>query len=180
MRPVLYSVAMSLDGFIAGPGGEVDWLTAEPDIDWAGFMGLFDTMLVGRRTWDFAVTHGSPSGFGDLRTLVFSRTLDAADHPGVEVVADDAAEVVAELRREEGKTIWLMGGGDLFRSLLDAGLVDGVEVAVVPVLLGRGIPLLAPWEGRARLTREHVQPYSRGIVVVRYAVAAVDPPVEPG
>src|SRR5438045_6837969 len=89
-------------------------------------------------------------GMKGMKVIVASRTLRPQDYPKVQVVGENLEEVVRELREQDGKDIWLWGGGSLFRSLLDAKLVDAVEVAVVPVMLGDGIPLLPPG-GRAKL-----------------------------
>ena len=106
-----------------------------------------------------------------MRVFVFSRTLRASDYPKVTMVAEDAGGVVAALRAEEGKDIWLMGGGVLFRSLLDAGQVDCVEVGVIPVLLGGGIPLLPPPVSKATLQLSRSRIYNKtGIVSLEYTV----------
>lgn len=175
MRRVRYQVAASLDGYIAGPKGEADWIPMDPDIDFAALFDQFDTFVMGRRT--FEGLSGTGGGEGDLfsgkKVVVVSRTLRPADHPGVEVVSERLEETVAALRKEEGKDIWLFGGGLLFRSLLDLGLVDTVEVAVIPVLLGEGVPLLPTPAPRAalRLTGHRVYEKS-GIVLLEYAVEA--------
>lgn len=172
MRRVLYSVAMSLDGYIAGPGGDFDWIPEEPEIDWARFLGRFDTVLMGRRTWEVLASEGGAGPTAGMRRIVFSRTLDPADHPGVEVVSEDAAGVVSELKAGDGKDIWLMGGGQLFRSLLESGVVDGVEAAVVPVLLGDGIPFLPAGGDPVRLEPRGVETYpTTGLVLLSYDVA---------
>ena len=173
MRQILCSVAASLDGYIARPGGEYDWIPDEPNVDWGAFLARFDTVLIGRRTWE-VIADSAPEEDPTvgMRTVVVSTTLDPAEHPGVEIVGDDPAGFVEALRREDGEDVWLMGGGVLFRSLLDAGLVDGVEVAVVPVLLGQGIPLLPSWKGDARLELLDMERYPSGIVQLRYRVLA--------
>jgi dihydrofolate reductase len=147
MKRVRYSVAASLDGFIAGPNGEDDWIVIDPDIDFAALTSEFDTMLVGRRTFERSPTGGAMPG---MATYVFSRTLRSADYPGVTVVSENAAALVAGLRQASGRDIWLFGGGSLFASLLEAGLVDTVELAVIPVLLGAGTPLM-PDKTRVKL-----------------------------
>ena len=151
MRQVHYSVAMSLDGYIAGPNGEFDWIVMDPDIDFAEHAARFDTYLVGRKSFEAMRRMGgaSPAQSG-ARDIVFSRSLDPADHPRI-ALENDAVRVVRELREQPGKDICLFGGGELFRSLLAAGLVDHVGVGVIPVLLGGGIPLLPSPAGRATL-----------------------------
>jgi dihydrofolate reductase len=169
MRKVRYNVAASLDGYIAGPNGEYDWIPNDPTIDFAGLFASFDTILMGRRSYEAA--QGGPSFGKKMRVYVFSRTLRQEDHPKVTVVNDDAAGVVAALREEPGeKEIWLWGGGVLFRSLLDAGQVDSVEVTVAPVLLGGGLPLITPG-GLARLTLTGTKTYPSGMVTLAYSAS---------
>src|SRR5262245_29819721 len=170
MRRVLYSVAMSLDGYISGPKGEADWIIMDPDIDFRALFDQFDTCLIGRRTFEgMARGKRKPGAMPGMKTFVFSRTLRQRDYPKVTVVAEKADETVAALRAESGKDIWLFGGGLLFRSLLDAGQVDTVEVAVVPVLLGGGLPLLPPPARQAKLKLTGHRVYKTGIVMLEYA-----------
>ena len=169
MRRIRYAVAMSLDGYIAGPKGEADWIIMDPDIDFGALFEQFDTFLLGRRTFEpmASVRRGETPG---VKTFVFSRTLQQQDYPGVTIVAEGVEETVAALRAEPGKDIWLFGGGSLFRSLLDAGLVDTVEVAIMPVLLGEGIPLLAPPARQKKLHLTGHKVYPTGIVSLEYTV----------
>ena len=173
MRKIRYAVAMSLDGHIAGPNGEYDWIGTDPEVDFAAFWPQFDTLLMGRRTYELAVqTRGKAAftAFTGVTSIVFSRTLKQQEHPEVTVVPELNADWVKELKARSGKDIWLFGGGILFRSFFDCGLVDGVEVAVVPVLLGAGIPLLPPPYSptRLRLTSHHL--YRSGRVSLAYEV----------
>jgi dihydrofolate reductase len=148
----------------------------DPDFDFSSVGQEYDTILVGAKTFT-AMTGGGPGGkiFG-LRTLVFSRTLRQKDHPKVEVVGENSTEVLTALRAEPGKDLWLFGGGVLFRSLVEAGLVDTVEVAVIPVMLGGGIPLFPPPGPRTKLelTRHKLYPKT-GTLALEYAVVKPGP-----
>lgn len=170
MRRVRYRVAASLDGYIAGPAGEIDWIVRDPTIDLASLFAGFDAVLLGRRTYELTLQPGAPAWPAGWRVYVFSRTLAAAEHPGVTVVGTDAGAAVAALRSEPGRDIWLFGGGSLFASLLAADVVDQVEVAIMPVLLAGGIPLVAPGAPRSRLTLTHSVAYPSGIVSLQYDV----------
>lgn len=167
-RRVRYSVAASLDGYIAGPSGEHDWIPMDPDIDFGALMGRFDAVLMGRKSWEAARSHGG-GGMPGVEAFVVSRTLRQADCPNA-TVTDDPAATLAELRRRPGKDVWLFGGGGLFRSLLELGLVDVIEVAVVPILLGGGVPLLPAPASRARLRLIEQRVYGKtGTVWLEYA-----------
>lgn len=172
MRRVRYSVAMSLDGYIADVDGGYAWIPMDPDIDFAGYLANFDTLLMGRGTYE--MTRAAPEGgaiFEGMSVHVVSTTLDAAEHPGVTVISRGVEDAVAALKAREGREIWLFGGGVLFRSLLEAGLVDRVEVGVVPVLLGGGIPLLPGLDGVAKLELDSSEVFDgSGIVLLKYDV----------
>ena len=112
MRRIRYSVAASLDGYIAGPQGDYDWIPMDPDIDFRAMFDQFDTLLIGRRTWEMMVNSGQAEMPG-MKSFVFSTTLRQEDHPGATVVAEDVEATVNALRAESGKDIWLFGGGGL-------------------------------------------------------------------
>ena len=165
-RRVRYQVACSLDGYIAGPDGEYDWIVMDPDIDFEALFNEFDTLLMGRRTFETA-----GATFPGMKVVVFSRTLRQADHPDVTVVSDNIKGAVDALRAQPGKDIWLYGGGELFQTLLALDCVDTVEPAVIPILLGGGRPLLPAPSVRRSLTFTGQRVYEKsGIVLLKYDV----------
>ena len=161
---------MSLDGFIAGPNGEYDWIVHDPAVDFAAMFAQYDTLLMGRRTYEVARLRAAQWPDLGHQWIVASRTLKPEDFPGITILSSDVAEAVAALKAQPGKDIWLFGGGILFRTLLDAGLVDTVEVAVMPVMLGSGTPLLLV--GRRRwLHLEKSKALPSGMLTLFYSVA---------
>jgi len=176
MRPVRYNVAASLDGYIADANGGYDWIPDDPSVDFAAIFAGIDTVLIGRHSYE--LVRGGPSPWRtDARIYVFSTTLRPEEHPGVTIVGADAGATVAALRAEAGSgQIWLFGGGRLFSSLLRAGQVDTVEVTVVPVLLGSGVPLAEPPLDRAFLRLRHTHRYPSGMVSLVYDVAEAQRP----
>src|SRR5687768_1567500 len=170
-RRLRYQVAVSLDGFIAGPNGDYDWIVMDAAIDFAALFKEFDTAVMGRKTYEVLTAQGGHGAMPGLDVVVFSRTLPAAAHRGVRIFNDDPRDVVAALKAKPGRDIWLYGGGVLFRSLLDAGLVDSVEPAVVPVLLGSGIPLLPPGASTKLVLADRKVLPASGILALAYTVA---------
>jgi dihydrofolate reductase len=160
---------MSLDGYLAGPNGEIDWIVMDPEIDFAAMTAAFDAMVMGRKTYEAALAQGGGPAMSGMTSYVLTSTLRQADCPDV-VVSSDPRGTVARLKAEPGKDIWLFGGGSLFRSLLAMGLVDRVEVAIVPVLLGGGIPFLPEAERvNLKLAKHEVYPKT-GTVALEYEV----------
>jgi dihydrofolate reductase len=170
LRKIRHIAAMSLDGYIAGPNGETDWIIMDPAMDFAALMAQFDTVLVGRHTFQSMIEIGDEAMPG-MKMFVFSRTFDAADYPDVTIVSGDQAKILKDLRAQPGKDIWLFGGGKLFSALLDEGLVDTVEVAVIPVLLGGGVPLLPKSAARKKLKLVEQKAFPTGIILLTYAVS---------
>jgi dihydrofolate reductase len=149
MRQLRYSVAASLDGFIAGPNGEFDWIPNDPDFDFRALYARFSAMVMGRKTYEVTLSMGEAGRQASaMPTYVYSRTLPEGEQQnGLAIVRDGVAHT-RKLKAEDGKPVWLFGGGELFATLAREGLVDGVEVAVMPVILGRGLPLAPLPDGR--------------------------------
>jgi len=168
MRRVRYQVAVSLDGYIAGPNGEADWIVMDPEVDFEGLFAQFDTLLMGRKTFLAAGAGGAMPG---TKVIVFSRTLAPARYPKVQIVASDPGETVRRLKSEPGKDIWLFGGGELFQTLLRAKVIDTIEPAIMPVVLGGGIPMFpSPLPQTGLTLRSHRRFEKSGIVVLEYAL----------
>ena len=171
-RRVRYQVAASLDGYISAPDGKNDWIPHDPDIDFGALFAQFDTLLLGRKTFE-AMSGGAGGPTFGLKSVVVSKTVKPADHPGVTIIADDLAGQIKQLKAAPGKDIWLFGGGELFRSLASLGLVDRVEIAVVPVLLGGGTPMVPAPLQQTKLALEGHRIYPKsGIVLLEYSVKA--------
>jgi len=159
---------MSLDGFIAREDGSFDWIVMDPAIDFGAMFREYDVAVMGRKTWDVAVAMGE-QGVGSMETWVFSRSLPPETRKKTRITSEDPVAVVRELKKKPGKDVWLFGGGQLFHSLLRAGLVDTFEVAVIPVLLGSGLPVLPPGvETKLRLEDHKV--LKSGIIMLAYSI----------
>jgi dihydrofolate reductase len=171
MRKVRYSVAATLDGFIADPNGGYDWIIMDESIDFVAAFAEFDTFIMGRKTWDVSAQTEFAQMFAGKKVIVFSKTLTIPPHAGVKIVNTSPVETVRDLKQKPGKDIWLFGGGSMFRTLADAGLVDTVEVALMPVLLSQGVPLITPG---ARITGMKLDKCERlptsGIVMLSYTI----------
>jgi len=170
MRKIRYIVAMSVDGYIAGPNGETDWIVNDPEVDFAAIWAQFDTSLMGRRTYEVGKKRLGEKAFAGMTTIVFSRTMRPQDHAGVTVLSELNTEWAQALKSQSGKDIWLFGGSELFRSFLDSDLVDTVEVSVIPVLLGSGVQLLPPPYGPAKLRLASSKVYRSGRVSLAYDI----------
>ena len=176
MRTVTYGAACTLDGFIAGKDGEIDWLQMSKDVSriMRDYWKSVDTILMGRKTWDVALKMGGGGSAPGMRTFVFSRTLGSIDIKGVELVRDDAAAVVRELKEGPGKGICMMGGGNFARSLFAADLIDEVGMNVHPILLGAGVPLFTDAGRRVPLELISSRCIAGGCVYSTYRVKHAD------
>jgi dihydrofolate reductase len=170
MTKIRYSVAMSLDSYIAGPNGEADWIVIDPDFNFPELWAQFDTLLMGRRTYEAAIARLGKSSMRGMRVVVASRTLRFEDHPDITIVAELNREVIQTLRAQSSKDIWLMGGGDLFNLLLCMREIDTIEVNILPVMLGGGVALLPPPAQQTRLQLISHKVYRSGTVSLAYEV----------
>jgi dihydrofolate reductase len=180
MRALTYGGAVSLDGFLAGMDGALDWLQFSKDVQqvMTDYWKDVDAILMGRKTYEVSVANNPKKSKRakrtepTMRTFVFSRTLKEVDYPGVQLVASDAAEFVRRLKQEPGKDICLMGGGELAQSLLAAGLVDKIGLNIHPILLGSGIPTFRDFGHRIKLALTECRTLEGGCILVNYSVSS--------
>jgi dihydrofolate reductase/GNAT superfamily N-acetyltransferase len=171
MRTVTYGGACSLDMLITGPNGAIDWIIWSDEVQaiMAEYWSTIDTILMGRKTYEFAAKGGGGGGeMPGITSYVFSRTLKEA--PGATIVSGDAGEFVRALKARPGKGIMLMGGGELARSLFEADVIDEVGVSIHPVLLGGGVPLVPGLNRRINLELVSAKPIAGGCVDALYRV----------
>ena len=170
MRKLVLSVAVSLDGLIEGPNGEYDWCIIDPDFNWKEFFNRFDTVFVGRKTYEMSLAMGgSPPGFPKFKEYVFSTTLDKVRDGSILIKENIKAEV-ENIKNEKGKDIWLFGGASLTTSLMNFGLVDELLLAVHPIILGSGKPLFKNISERINLRLTDSKSYSSGLLSLTYSV----------
>jgi dihydrofolate reductase len=168
VRKVVLGVGISLDGYIARPNGEVDFLFMPKDYSMAPFFATIDTAIMGRKTYDVARKMGGGSFRSPIKSYVFSHSQPPGERDGVMFTNQSPTELVGELRKRAGKNIWLMGGGELARGFLKADLVDELHLGVVPVLLGEGIPLFPAGFPQQEFSLIENKSYSKGLIAVKY------------
>jgi dihydrofolate reductase len=175
MRRIILHVAASLDGYIAGSDGGIDWLFHDADYGMAEFFRSVDTAVMGRKTWDASVALGVAK-FPGMQHYIVTRTPRPSDDPQIEFVGADVVAVVSGLRATPGKDIWLIGGGEIVRMFLDASLIDEIVVSIHPIILGSGIPLF-PIGGRVPLKFQRTVSFESGLVQLFYSTD-VEPAAE--
>ena len=175
----IVEVAISVDGFLARADGSVDWLDSprlKGDHGMGEFYKSIDTIVFGRKTYEVALAfqaRGVPGSAFDarIRNYVFSRTLSPSNAPpAVEITSEPIKAFASRLRSEKGRNIWMMGGGGIIASFLDEGEIDEFMLHVIPVMIGEGIPLLAPRHRTVPLRLIDTTKYPDGVVQLHYAV----------
>ena len=171
MRTVTFGVANSLDNFIARKDGAVDWLQSSDEVRtrMAEYWKTIDTILMGRKTYEFAAAAGMTS-YGGLNTFVFSSTVKDSPDPRVQIIREEAGEFVRKLKEQPGKGICLLGGRLLANSLFKAGVIDEVGFNIHPVLLGSGVPLFLELDRQIDLELLDCKTLKSGCVLVSYRV----------
>jgi dihydrofolate reductase len=170
MRKIIYGVGTSLDGYIARLDGSLDFLHLRPsNYSMGPFFKTIDVGLMGRKTYEVGVRmSGGKFKSHGLRCYIFSRSLPEGERDGAIFVHEEPKRFVEELRKKEGKDIWLAGGGELAREFLKEDLVDELYLGIVPVLVGEGIPLFAPGFPQREFTLTESRTYSGGLIALKY------------
>lgn len=168
MRKIILNLAVSLDGFIEGPDGAIDWCFTDQDYGMAAFLDRTDAILMGRKSYELLLTMGADA-FPGHKKYVFSRTLSAVESPYL-LVTEPAEAFVRRLQAGPGKDIWLFGGAAFITTVMNARLVNELMLSVHPVLLGSGMSLLSGLAERASLRLERTEAFSTGLVQLFYAM----------
>ena len=172
-RKIIFRGATSVDGFIARPDGSVDWLdrpSPKGNYGLNEFYRSIDTCIMGRKTYDLAVSFGMPQGYSGKKNYVFSRTINKAASPKVIITSEDVASFAQRLRGEKGKHIWLVGGAEIVAAFLDSGQLDEFIIDFMPTMIGEGIPLVAPRHRNLPLKLLATRNYPDGVVKLHYQV----------
>jgi len=170
MRKIVLSLAVSLDGFIEGPNGEYDWCFMDQDYGMSAFMNSIDAVFVGRKTYEMSLgMEADISGMPRMDEYVFSNTLDKVKEGSV-LIKGDIKTQVEKIKNQTGKDIWLFGGASLTTTLMTLKLIDEVQLAVHPILLGGGKPLIRDISERVNLKLIDTKTYSTGLVSLKYSV----------
>ncbi|WP_242926611.1 dihydrofolate reductase family protein [Pontibacter vulgaris] len=175
MRRIVLYIAASLDGYIARPDGNIDWLQdkkyniPDEDFGYSAFLETIDTTLMGNSTYKAVLGMDMPFPYSDKKNYVFSRSAhENTEH--VTFVKDNIVDFVEKLKEQPGKDIWLIGGGELNALVLNAGLLDEIILTYIPIILGKGIPLFSAdaREHKLKLLPAHNNLYRNGFLQVRY------------
>jgi dihydrofolate reductase len=166
MRKLVLNVAVSLDGFIEGPNGEFDWCFTDQDYGMTAFLERIDGIVFGRKS--YAVLKGLDADpYPDKHKYVVSRTLTETP-AGTEILRGDCASEIRAIKNRAGRDLWLFGGAQLTAALLDARLVDELQLAVHPILLGAGKALVHGVTGQTECTLVDTRAYTSGLVQLIY------------
>ncbi|KAM0543726.1 hypothetical protein ACHAPJ_012175 [Fusarium lateritium] len=175
MPHLRYNVATSLDGYIASPNGSTKWIVQDSTSNFDALYAEFDFFVMGRKTYEAMQSFGEPDENPLAKrpresVVVASRTVKQEDFPAITIISNNVVDYMRGLKSGDGKDIWLMGGGLLASQRLEAGLVDTIEAAVMPVVLGNGIKMVENVSKNFRLRLSGSKALQSGIVMTQYAV----------
>lgn len=166
MRPLVCFIATSLDGYIAGPNGEIDWLLTDQDYGYRPFYTSVDTVVMGRKTYDLCLTFGEYP-YPGIPNYVWSRTRHGKDEHAT-FWSGNLAGLLKKLKQQEGKTIWLVGGSALVGEAITYDLLDELIVSIHPLVLGDGVPLFPRGLPKTQFQLVTSESFSTGLVQVTY------------
>lgn len=177
-RRIILDLAVTLDGFIEGKNGEVDWCIMDAEMGFTDFLNQIDTILYGRKSYELWGQFTPEMGHADAEKefwdlvhskekYVFSRTQKGTDNKAI-FINDRIQEEVNQIKNKPGKDIWLYGGASLITTFINVGLVDEFRLSVHPVVLGEGKPLFVDIKERLNLKMVHARTFSSGVVQLIY------------
>lgn len=177
-RKIILDLAVSLDGFIEGPNGEVDWCIMEPDMKFTDFLNDIDTIFYGRKSYDlwgqYSPNEGDSATEKEMwkiiqqkKKYVFSRTQQIKNEKAI-FINDNILEEVKTIKNQAGKNIWLYGGASLITTFIHLGLIDEFRLSVHPIVLGEGKPLFSEIKKRVNLKLVNTKSFSSGVVQLIY------------
>ncbi len=177
-RKVILDLAVTLDGFIEGKNGEVDWCIMDSDMGFTDFLSQIDTILYGRKSYDIWGQYIPKNEDSDTekeiwklvhskKKYVFSRIQKEIDNRAI-FINDNILEEINKLKKKPGKDIWLYGGASLITTFIKLGLVDEFRLSIHPVVLGEGKPLFIDLKQRVNLKMVNTRTFSSGVVQIIY------------
>ncbi|MDQ0174984.1 dihydrofolate reductase family protein [Bacillus chungangensis] len=172
-RKVVLYIAISMDGYIADEHGNINWIerhveTLEEDYHYETFFSKIDTVILGRKTYDQIVNELSPNAYPYKGTKSYVLTSKKEENQEeIAFVNEDVIELVSKLKKETGKDIWIVGGSQIAMSLVKENMIDEYQIAIIPVLLGKGIPLFTPFNKEIGLRLKSVDA-KNGIIYTKY------------
>ncbi len=166
---------MSLNGKIARKNGSVDWLEAIPnpdqtDFGYEEFYKSIDTIIMGKNTFDQIMSWGIEFPYVGNKNYIFTSKSDIPNTKDVEFVSENHLDLLRKIKQEEGKDIWLIGGGKTNSMLIDANLIDEIIVFVMPIILPGGIDLFSSFTKGKNLQLKSNKSYSSGVIEMRYSI----------
>jgi len=168
MRKVVSGFACSLDGYIQGPKGEIDWILIDKEIDFAEHMRRFDVFLYGRKTYESILKMGAQNLSGATHYII-SNTLTSVA-PGYALMQGDVSNNILKLKQQTGKDIAVFGGANLLAFLLNCELVDELSISFIPVLLGEGKPMVDVLNSHVWLELKDSRTFKNGTVQLTYTI----------
>lgn len=168
MRKVILFIASSVDGYIAGPKGEIDWLFSDQDYGYAEFFSGVDTVVMGRLTYEVSLSFGEYP-YPGRQGFVFSRTKAGTRDENISFVGEDPGPFVKKLKKGAGKNIWLVGGAEIIQSCMIHDVIDELVISIHPIILGDGIPLFRGPFPQTGLILQNCRTFDTGLVQLTYS-----------